>query len=743
MSTQPQAITQRQAPPVEPFSLRDFLSMSAVAIALTLIGRIATPVDQFGVVLLLEHSLLSTALFRHGTRTFLALWIITLGAHILASAAIEDLGMTATFVVSAISGSLAWGVNQADREDFDTFYQGFTRQLGKAAKVWMGSYIAGGFAIYLTLSMSADLTPAISLHQLVIVSVGPLLVVGLVQCAFGIPRETWKARWKSVGIPQAVIAIACAIVFYQATNSTRHHIAEEQSNAQSVATDAVRTMAFDRQIMAVDIRDAFFGAEELGNPEKGDGAQTKARTMVASLPEVIAVGLLEEGAESFQVLAASQPYGQAQEGLPENLWPGASPGWEQAQQRANESHLVSCFLINDDTVGAITSGIHSASQGPSRHVFYIFSLEKVEQEALEISGSEGRYKVVRAAGSQPPASSQSNALPDARCQHPGGLHLERASPPGPKEMEPALRWLSTTLLLLVPIGLAIYADAGRRLIAEDALAANHRMHDDLVKTQSRLETAERGAVIGSTVSALTHELNTPLMSALISTQLIDRKLAAAVDGDTAAIQKARRLTAGIRASIQRAADVMNNLKTAFSEQTRAASSEFLVLKRINELVSTEIKPRLANHNQTIAVEGDETISITSAPRLLEHVINNLAMNALRHGFPNDEPGEITITVHEAGEWCLIDCRDNGAGIPKSIQSSIFEQGFTTYDSRRKSPAHAPSIAENAGMGLYISRTIVRGQLGGNLLLLPSDRGAHFQIHIPKKQNKDNTTIKAT
>ena len=61
--------------------------------------------------------------------------------------------------------------------------------------------------------------------------------------------------------------------------------------------------------------------------------------------------------------------------------------------------------------------------------------------------------------------------------------------------------------------------------------------------------------------------------------------------------------------------------------------------------------------------------------------------------------------------------DDGPGIPRELRSRVFEPGFSTK-------------ASGWGIGLSLTKRIVEENHGGRLSLLPTDRGAAFEIILP-------------
>jgi len=61
--------------------------------------------------------------------------------------------------------------------------------------------------------------------------------------------------------------------------------------------------------------------------------------------------------------------------------------------------------------------------------------------------------------------------------------------------------------------------------------------------------------------------------------------------------------------------------------------------------------------------------------------------------------------------------DDGPGVPRDLRRKIFSAGFSTKES-------------GWGIGLALTRRIVEEGHGGRLLLVPSDKGAVFDIVLP-------------
>jgi two-component system, NtrC family, nitrogen regulation sensor histidine kinase NtrY len=81
--------------------------------------------------------------------------------------------------------------------------------------------------------------------------------------------------------------------------------------------------------------------------------------------------------------------------------------------------------------------------------------------------------------------------------------------------------------------------------------------------------------------------------------------------------------------------------------------------------------------------------------------------------------KITVRTRENAETLLAEVIDSGPGIAPENREIIFQSRYTTKG------------ADGAGMGLYLTRQIVRAH-GGTIDVYPTDgAGAHFVLSFPK------------
>lgn len=90
------------------------------------------------------------------------------------------------------------------------------------------------------------------------------------------------------------------------------------------------------------------------------------------------------------------------------------------------------------------------------------------------------------------------------------------------------------------------------------------------------------------------------------------------------------------------------------------------------------------------------------------ILNELLTNAYKHAFPNGQKGQITVSLIEDSEFCVLTVEDNGIGLPQDFDS-----------------------IERKSMGMDLIYILV-DQLGAELVV-KNNNGSSFNIKIPKNK----------
>jgi two-component system, OmpR family, phosphate regulon sensor histidine kinase PhoR len=141
-----------------------------------------------------------------------------------------------------------------------------------------------------------------------------------------------------------------------------------------------------------------------------------------------------------------------------------------------------------------------------------------------------------------------------------------------------------------------------------------------------------------------------------------------------------------------------------------------------ELVDTTVDAMRAQlpESTTVAVEVPEKVGTASGDAdRIQQVLVNLLDNALKYG-----GGAVTIRVENANGSVRVSVADSGPGIPAAERQRIFEK-FYRGDPQQ---THAPG---GTGLGLYISRELVRRMNGRLDVSSGPGTGATFVLELPR------------
>jgi PAS domain S-box-containing protein len=280
------------------------------------------------------------------------------------------------------------------------------------------------------------------------------------------------------------------------------------------------------------------------------------------------------------------------------------------------------------------------------------------------------------------------------------------------------------------IGLAPSADGGRTLVGSGRLMRDGDgnpmglvlcAHDvsDRARLERELIHSQRMEIIGQLAGGVTHSFNNLLVGILAVAQgLLKRDLS---DDLRAGIARIERYT-------WNASKVAEQFLTFSRKDGRKTRREDLsdVVRRSVDLLA-QVKKR----GVTLDVEVPEnglTAELDAAD--IEQAVLNVLMNA---NYAVSADGRIRVALArvrfaeqelsarcwaKAGvDYARVEIADNGPGIAKEVLAHIFEPFFTTKP-------------EGMGMGLAISRSIVKAHRGRLWASANRDRGCTFHFTLP-------------
>ncbi len=246
----------------------------------------------------------------------------------------------------------------------------------------------------------------------------------------------------------------------------------------------------------------------------------------------------------------------------------------------------------------------------------------------------------------------------------------------------------------------------------DLIEAAGQTHIELERSREHLLQAEKMAMVGKLAAGMAHSIRNPLTSVKMRLFSLSRSL--------------------------KLSDYQKEDFDVISEEIRhtdAIVQSFLEFSRPPRLKMQQISPsivvdmglqllehRLKSYDVTVnVIRKHQLPEIQADPEQLKEVLVNLIINACE---AMEQGGSIVIEEEEdfaapSGRVAVIRLKDNGPGIPESIQDKIFQPFFTTKE-------------EGTGLGLSIAARIVEEHQGRLDIQSKEGQGSTFTITLPIK-----------
>ena len=216
------------------------------------------------------------------------------------------------------------------------------------------------------------------------------------------------------------------------------------------------------------------------------------------------------------------------------------------------------------------------------------------------------------------------------------------------------------------------------------------------------------------LSQVSHELRTPMTSIRAFSELMrdtskmpqkDQKRFASIIHDES-VRLTRLLDEILDLSFLESGEAKLDISNAAMSDivAKALNATEALAEREGVTILTDIRPK--------------SMALNTDPDRLAQVIINLVTNAIKYG--RTETPIVKIKASTRAATAILVVSDNGPGVPKDHARMIFEK----FD--RASSADEKG---SAGLGLAIAKEIMKN-LGGDIRLLQSKRGASFELRIP-------------
>jgi two-component system NtrC family sensor kinase len=228
---------------------------------------------------------------------------------------------------------------------------------------------------------------------------------------------------------------------------------------------------------------------------------------------------------------------------------------------------------------------------------------------------------------------------------------------------------------------------------------------------ARMLQSEKMGALGLLAGNIAHELNNPLsgIRSLAQVMITETDKEPALQSDLKEIEKAA----------SRSQLIIKNLLD-FSYGT-PQKLQLISLAEIVDKTMPLLKTNLRQHRCKMKL-GAQELKVKVDSQLMQQVVFNLVTNACQ---AMENAGDLTIITREIPAQSTEPARaelvvaDSGPGIPFDLHEKIFQPFFTTKQE-----------GQGTGLGLSLSRDIVR-KMGGDIQLISEvGKGSEFHVSLP-------------
>ncbi len=290
--------------------------------------------------------------------------------------------------------------------------------------------------------------------------------------------------------------------------------------------------------------------------------------------------------------------------------------------------------------------------------------------------------------------------------------------------------LSGGLLFAALLGAFMLTSSGETWRTQKTNQRLRHTLEELKLTQSELVETQRLLSLGTMVSGLAHELNTPLGIAVTAVSALPAEVsetATALADSTLSqeeleqnLARWQEMSSLAVSNLGRASELVKTFKSVVADRgvhdIRSVRLDELIKETIANL---QVLNRATDAPIDVTFEL-EPLTVETVPGSMVQILTNLYNNAKQHAF-DAGPGHIRITLSATEHNVTLRFEDNGKGIPQASLGKVFEPFFTT---RRNQGG--------TGLGLHILHNLIRTQLGGHIRVSSkSGQGSLFEIVLPR------------
>jgi signal transduction histidine kinase len=220
------------------------------------------------------------------------------------------------------------------------------------------------------------------------------------------------------------------------------------------------------------------------------------------------------------------------------------------------------------------------------------------------------------------------------------------------------------------------------------------------------------------LSLAAHELRNPLHALALHLALARSLAESGAPGVAERIRSAERT---LKRYTERVTVLMDLLGS--SDGTYPLTAHDTAVPALLQAMVDSLGDEAARRGIALSWEADGQCAVRTDAVVLEQIVDNLVLNALKHSGAT----RVVLRCEATPAGCLLSVEDNGHGIAAEDRESVFGKFAVAH--------HTPR-GTGSGLGLWIVKRLVAA-LGGSIRLLDAPGGGcRFELHLPKDADNE-------
>lgn len=270
----------------------------------------------------------------------------------------------------------------------------------------------------------------------------------------------------------------------------------------------------------------------------------------------------------------------------------------------------------------------------------------------------------------------------------------------------AMIW--TIGLVLAGVTFVVFVLIARKLA--DVFNEMEIKNQELERANRNLE--ELGTLKSTFLALVSHELRTPLARLTGQVNLIGRSSDRLPDDLKKRFDEMSVEIAELGRMTKNALDL-----TRLQSEDLAARVELGQISPVVTMTVDRIRPMAEGRDLSLELDLPETPPVSHDPYLLERILDNLLVNAVKYAIPKSI---IRLGIIEDSNSIRIEVDSRGPEIPATDREKIFEKFYRGDDG---------TDIPGSGLGLYLVRQFIL-MMGGRAWVEPIEGGNRFVVTLP-------------